>query len=175
MSKRHFTNKRKVLVIVGCIVLFYVGFYTGLTSYRDSILPQEVAQYNPPSRAELLKLINSERAKAGVAPLDKDVSLDVSAQMKADDMDANHYFGHIDKNGKQGYSYIVDIVGTKTCQYISENIDLANTPEGNSATAHVKSWMNSPDHRTALLDAKYTVTGFGIAGNNVVEHFCQPA
>jgi len=28
-------------------------------------------------------------------------------------------------------------------------------------------------HHTAMIDAKYTLTGFGIANDQIVEHFCQ--
>lgn len=50
---------------------------------------------DPPTREELLKLVNEERAKNGVAALTEDARLDTSAQRKADDMATYHYFNHV--------------------------------------------------------------------------------
>src|SRR5262249_44174159 len=46
----------------------------------------------PATREELLRLVNDERAKVGVAPLAVDERLNGSAQRKTDDMAKFNYF-----------------------------------------------------------------------------------
>lgn len=125
----------------------------------------------PPTIAELLSLVNAERAKVGVAPLTEDVRLDKSAQRKSDDMLAYNYFGHVSPHdGEHGYQYIND-VGI-SCKTDSENIT-ENTIVNDTQHA-VNAWINSKLHYEAMVSSNYTETGFGISGNFIVEHFCQP-
>lgn len=110
----------------------------------------------PPTVDELLRLVNEERAKVGVAPLVIDPLLNQSAQMKSDDMALNNYFGHVDANGKHGWDYINDV--NKRCTSASENIVGVAT-----ATGAIDWWMGSDSHRLALQDPKYESTGIGIS------------
>jgi len=130
-----------------------------------------VAQAQPPTRAELLKLVNEQRAKAGVAPLKEDKRLDWSAQAKADDEVIYNYFGHF-RDGKFIGQQFIDDTGI-TCTLDDENLQRENYGP-NTAKADVASWMTSTPHRKAILDPNYTLTGFGIDKNEIVEHFCQP-
>jgi uncharacterized protein YkwD len=157
------------------IIVSVFAALVGSAIYMGSI-QSSASVVNPPTRVELLKLVNAERAKVGVAPLTEDARLDQSAQMKADDMLKNHYYSHISPvTGRQGYLYIEDTMGQYTCSYISENIDEIDTDDPTKITAalHVYSWMHSTLHREAMLNSRYTLTGFGIDGNLAVEHFCQ--
>lgn len=123
----------------------------------------------------LLKSVNEERRKVGVQPLILDERLNKSAQAKSDSMMAERVLSHTDKNGKQGYTYIFDYVGD-TCTYASENISL--TREVNTSnTKIIDGWVGSKPHYEAMTDSKYTLTGFGIAKDDiswyVTQHFCQ--
>lgn len=128
--------------------------------------PQSIS---PPTIDELFALINAERAKVGVAPLAINPLLNKSAQMKADEMVIDGY-GHVNSSGKHGYSFIDD-VGAR-CSYGSENNNAAIT-----SVEAVEEWMGSPSHRQAILDPRWSETGFGIAKYAdyyyVVQHFCQ--
>lgn len=56
------------------------------------------------------------------------------------------------------------------CSKSSENIYWGRAT--NTTQGALNWWMNSKPHHDAILNSEYTLTGFGIAGNKVVEHFC---
>ena len=117
-------------------------------------------------------MVNAERAKVGVAPLVIDERLNQSAQKKSDDMFTNNYFGHVSPvDNRHGYEYAHDVM--PECLYVSENLTDNMTPQNNTSIQAIYAWMHSEPHRLALQDSKYTLTGFGISGAKITEHFCQ--
>lgn len=120
---------------------------------------------------ELLRLVNEERAKVGVAPLVINDKLNQSAQYKAQDMFDNNYFAHkvpgTDRNN--GLDYL-DSIDEGLCRNVSENVSW--NKYGNAPQSTMSSWINSPSHYKAMINPDYTYTGFGIAGDKIVEHFC---
>jgi uncharacterized protein YkwD len=117
----------------------------------------------------LFTMINDERAKAGVKPLVRDTRLDTTAQSRADDMVARHYFSHRDPVTDEN---MVDILKSQSqCTYASENIISSGTTDRNAAA--IEWWLNSPAHKKAMLDPDYETTGFGINGDIGVQHFCD--
>ena len=154
-------------LLIGLVLGASAG--VGITAYSVQKTPK-VAN-SEPTRAQLLALVNAERARNHVAPLKEDPRLDASAQMKAQDEVTYHYFGHVSPHdGKHGYEYIND-VGI-SCKTDSENLHWAN-PDILTAKETVDGWISSAPHHKAMIDPSYTLTGFGIDGNQVVEHFCQ--
>lgn len=148
------------LVIVSFLILALVsGSTTAETALKE------------PTPATLLTLVNKERERYGAEPLILDERLNRSAQLKAADMDANHYFNHVDSTGKHGYTYVTD-VAPDLCQEEGENI--TDNIIVNDAAHAVEAWINSPPHHKAMIDKASVLTGFGIAGTKIVEHFCQP-
>lgn len=125
----------------------------------------------PPTVDELLRLVNEERAKVGVAPLVLDPLLNQSAQYKAQDMVDRNYFAHTDPvTGKNnGLDYALSI-GAQCPVWISENLFWAKYDKTESAT---DSWMNSKPHKEAMLDGRYESVGFGVHDWRVVAHFCD--
>ena len=107
--------------------------------------------------AELLTRIDAERREAHRRPLVLDPRLSAAAQRHADDMLAQSYFAHRDRDGKTvreraraaGYEWTA----------IGENIAL----DQQSVKEVVESWMRSPGHRENILDRRYTQTGIGLA------------
>lgn len=121
-------------------------------TYTDSSAPQisETAK-------ETARLVNIERAKAGLSALAIDGQLSKIATIKAEDMNKNNYFAHTsptygspwDMAKKLGYTY----------QSFGENIAMGQrTP-----AEVVKAWMNSPGHKANILSKSYTNIGAGIA------------
>lgn len=160
------------------LIVLVIGLVIGLgiSSNSDAKTAQAsqktaTVKANPPTRAELLKLVNAERAKYHVAPLKIDSRLNTSAQEKANQEVKYNYFGHMYKGVFTGQQFI-DQTGI-TCTIDSENLDRTNSGAITSQ-GYVESWMGSKPHREALLSPRYTLTGFGIAGNEAVEHFCEP-
>jgi uncharacterized protein YkwD len=113
----------------------------------------------------IFDLVNNERTQRGLKPLVRDVRLDTSAQIKADDMAVNNYFGHINPTtGVNGPT----LIPVGMCSYKSENI-IAGWPIN---TGVVSGWVNSELHRDAILDSRYTLAGVAVSGDKVVQHFC---
>lgn len=155
-----------MLITLGIILAIGMALF-----YRPTAYPPVAKAVDPPAptSASLLELVNAERAKNNAAPLVEDSRLDQSAQFKADDMHNRQYYSHVDPTtGRMnGLDMIISLTG-QTCSYVSENL-----VEAYSSQQAMDEWISSPDHHAAMINAKYTLTGFGINGNKVVEHFCQ--
>lgn len=153
------------------LVLLY-GFSALVVGLGRKYMPADpsVATVIAPTTAELITAVNTERTNAGVPALTEDPRLDGSAQTKANDMQTNGY-GHVDPSGKQGYEYAKAAI--PECYTVSENLGAAQR-----TSEAISEWLGSPDHKAALLDSKYALTGFGIAAHEdyfyIVEHFCEP-
>lgn len=138
---------------------------------RDApVVEAEKPKPTPPNADEMLRLVNEERAKVGSTPLRYDPRLQRSAQAKADDMISKGYYGHKDSSGKEGYTLVFEYA--PECRYASENLT-GLFPQDFSSEGALSNWKESTAHFNALIDAKYDLTGFGIAGDKVVEHFCD--
>lgn len=142
--------------------------------YQQSIIKVVKAskyEYGPPDPEEMLELINQERARAGVAPLVIDESVQKVAQMKADDMNARGYFQHNILGTDYTLTVEMYVIMNSRCKSSSENI--YKYALGTSQRAF-NWWKNSKPHYEAMKDPKYTHTGFGVAGpeNKTVQHFC---
>ncbi len=128
--------------------------------------------YIPPTKESLLEAVNAERAKVGVKPLVVDPRIEASAQLKANDMVEKNYFGHIIPGTDKVLSPEMDRLLSSACVDSSENIYFG-TKEYWSTTEAIKWWYNSHPHREAMLSNRSEITGFGIAGDKIVQHFCD--
>ena len=172
-----YNTDMKKLLISSAVVLSLLMVGAGAFVFYVGNMPDEVVatqtvepESKPPTVDELLRLVNEERAKVGVAPLVIDARLNQSAQKKADDMVKNNYFAHVSPvDGRQGYEYISD--GVPGCVYGGENLR-KNLEANNTSLEAIKGWNSSLPHREAMVDSEYTKTGFGISGDKIVEHFC---
>lgn len=177
-KKKGSRSKTVVFYTLGAlIVLSMIGQLLSYTEARP--VPTQTSQQvrvqvaqTPPTRAELLKLVNAERKKAGVAPLKEDKRLDWSAQQKADDMQKYNYFGHF-RNGVFIGQQLIDQTGI-SCRLDSENLQDETNLKPITPRGIVEVWKTSKSHYEAMISSKYTLTGFGITDNQTVEHFCQP-
>ncbi len=140
-------------------------------------------------RAQMLGLINAERAQAGRAPLSLDEALNAVAQGRSRDMVDRNYFAHqIPAGGAQlpRGGMVFDILDKQGAQYqmVGENIALNNYPNFYPMPRTVQQTntdlMNSPEHRSNLLESTYTKVGLGFAVEKgtgkfiVTEVFLQP-
>ena len=104
---------------------------------------------------EVVRLVNAERAKYGLAALALDETLCGYARVKSQDMHDQGYFSHTSPT----YGSPFDMMRTFGVSYRSagENIAMGySTPE-----AVVAAWMNSAGHRANILSANYTTLGVG--------------
>lgn len=157
-----------LLAAFGCVT--YVVYANALKVESEPTVT--AVKPEPATVGTLLSRVNEERAKVGVAPLTLDPAINATAQRKADDMFANNDTDHIDANGEHGYMYMKD-AGIR-CSYGGENLTSNSDFETPMpASEAISAWLNSGPHREAMLDPKYTSTGFGIKSWAIVEHFCQ--
>ncbi|WP_037858026.1 sigma-70 family RNA polymerase sigma factor [Streptomyces sp. NRRL S-340] len=106
--------------------------------------------------AQVVALVNKERANAGCGPLTEDPRLDAAAQGLSDDMAARDFFDHTDPDGKDPGRRIT-AAGYRWSTY-GENI-----ARGQQTPASVMdSWMHSPGHRANILNCSFKNIGVGV-------------
>ena len=120
-------------------------------------LPYQVADTRPRPEleAQMLALVNGERAAVGLAPLAPDTELREVARRHSADMFARGYFAHVTPEGRGPFDRIreADI----TFRTAGENLALAPTV----TVAHT-GLMNSPGHRANILRPAFGRVGIGI-------------
>ncbi|WP_370415083.1 CAP domain-containing protein [Streptomyces fradiae] len=107
------------------------------------------------AEAEVVRLVNAERAKVGCVPVRSDAELAALAGAFSADMAARNFFDHTDPDGATPWSRaqkagVSDLGG--------ENIARGQV----DAAAVMKSWMASDGHRANILNCDYTALGVGV-------------
>lgn len=103
--------------------------------------------------AEVVRLVNVERAKYNLAPLTMDKALSAAAQIRA--QEANSKFSHTRPNDKSCFTVLAE-------QGISYRAAGENIAKGQQSPAQVvQAWMDSPGHRANIL-GDYTKIGVGV-------------
>ncbi|MGY9064993.1 CAP domain-containing protein [Streptomyces sp. CAS3] len=107
------------------------------------------------AEAEVLKLVNDERAKAGCSALSANSALTNLAESFSDDMAARGFFSDTDPDGKSPWdrATAAGVTGLG-----AENI--ARGPADPAAV--VKAWMASPEHRANILNCDFHTLGVGV-------------
>ncbi|WP_441247922.1 sigma-70 family RNA polymerase sigma factor [Kitasatospora sp. McL0602] len=105
---------------------------------------------------QVIDLVNTERSKAGCAPVKSNALLQKAAQGHSDDMAARNFFDHTNPDG-QGPQARIDATGYRWSTW-GENIAQG---QGDPA-AVMDSWMNSSGHRANILNCAFTELGVGI-------------
>lgn len=108
-----------------------------------------------------LRLVNQERAKAGLSPLSWNDKVAAVARAHSFDMAEYNYFSHKGLDGS-----FVDDRARKlrmgAWQAIGENIAFLKGFENPVAVA-VEKWLRSAGHRGNMLDPRWTETAIGLA------------
>lgn len=114
--------------------------------------------------AVVVSKTNAERQSDALGALERNVTLDRAAQMKAEHMAQNGYFSHYSPDGvspwywfaQAGYGFI----------HAGENLAVHFNDSGQV----VKAWMDSPTHRANIMNGTYTEIGIGIAKGTFEGH-----
>jgi uncharacterized protein YkwD len=110
-----------------------------------------------PVEQEVIDIINGERARQGLAPLNSDPRLTEAAAIHSIDMAGGGFFAHQGSDGsgpdervaREGYRW----------RYVAENIGCGqDTPQ-----RIVSSWLGSQGHRDNMLSADATDIGVALA------------
>lgn len=107
--------------------------------------------------AVVVDLTNKERGEFSEKPLVRNATLDVAAKLKAEDMAKNEYFAHYSPTDVSPWHWF-DEAGY-VYAYAGENLAIHFT----DSTEVVDAWMNSPSHRSNIVNGLYTEIGVGTA------------
>ena len=110
--------------------------------------------------AEVVRLVNIERKKAGLAELKHNWELSRVARYKSEDMRDKGYFAH----NSPTYGTPFQMMKSFGISYrtAGENIAKGQT----TPAAVVNAWMNSSGHRANILNPSFTEIGVGYASGN---------
>ena len=109
------------------------------------------------SEAEVLRLVNVERALAGCSPLRSNSLLVGVARAHSLDMGRHDYFAHNSQDGRSPFDRM------RAAGYsgglMGENIAAGQRTPG----AVMDAWMHSEGHRANILNCGFHVIGIGVA------------
>ena len=132
----------------------------------DLIYPGQVLtiptddSYAKEFEAEVVRLVNRERKKAGLSELKHNWELSRVARYKSEDMRDKGYFSHTSPTYGSPFQMMRSFgISYRTA---GENIAKGQT----TPAAVVKGWMNSPGHRANILNSSFTEIGVGYASGN---------
>lgn len=108
---------------------------------------------------EVIRLVNIERAKYGLAALKENWELSRVARYKSQDMHDNRYFDHT--SPVYGSPFTMIRAFGLTYRSAGENIAAGYA----SPSTAVRAWMNSEGHRANILNASYREIGVGYVAN----------
>jgi len=111
---------------------------------------------------QILILVNKEREKAGLAPLNLSPELSEAAKKKASDMFNKNYWAHVSPTGitpwyfitSSGYNYL----------YAGENL----AKDFSTSEEVVQAWMKSPTHRANILKPEYKDIGLTVMNGSLL-------
>jgi uncharacterized protein YkwD len=120
-------------------------------------LPYKVGDTRPRPdlEAQMLEMVNRERAEAGLKPLAADPPMTEVARRHSADMFARGYFSHVTPEGRSPF----DRINAASIAYRTAGENLALAPT--LSIAH-NGLMNSPGHRANILRPEFGRLGIGI-------------
>jgi uncharacterized protein YkwD len=125
--------------------------------------------------ANLHALINQQRVSAKIKPLTVSDKLVDSATAKCQDMLKKNYYTHSAPDGTPYTNFIKAQV--PAFKLSGENLGAGYT----DVNQLISDWMQSPQHKANILNAKFTTEGIASCGHSnqkpgivVVVHFLQP-
>ncbi len=124
-------------------------------------LDRSVSSYE----TEVVRLVNAERAKHGLAPLSHNWELSRVARYKSQDMADKGYFTH----NSPTFGSPFDMMKAFGISYRTAGENIAKGQK--SPAAVVNAWMNSSGHRANILNSSYTQIGVGYVANG--NHWTQ--
>ena len=128
-------------------------------SPRPTTPPPPPASGNAALEAEVLTIVNTERAKAGCPAVTADDRLTTAARAHSADMAARNYFSHTTPEGVEFATRITD-AGYRWSG-AGENIAKGQrTPQ-----AVMTAWMNSAGHKANILNCGFKNLGVGVAAD----------
>lgn len=148
----HILRHRVIFLLLGVIIFAEFVFLA-----QVFVIFPEIKLYGEILRSVLTEETNSNRLAGNVPTLKINSLLTEAAQEKANDMAQKSYFAHTSPEGITPW-YWIDKVGYQYI-YAGENLAI-NFSDSKDV---VDAWMNSPSHRSNILNGNYTEMGLGVA------------
>ncbi len=116
---------------------------------------------------EVVRLVNEERKKAGLAPFTHSQELSRVARFKSQDMADKNYFSH----NSPTYGDPFTMMKSFGINYRTAGENIAKGYQ--SAQSVVNGWMNSPGHRANILNPNFGTIGVGYVVKNGTTYWTQ--
>jgi len=143
-----------VLSLLAAIIARFYLLYTAPPS------PEKVSGLTA-REAEILGLVNQERARAGQPPLKFSPRLAVIARGHSYDMALRHYLAH---NSPDGVAPAERIAGAGIGYHaVGENVYMDDADPADMPRRAMNGWLKSPAHHANIVSGTFTETGVGIA------------
>ena len=154
-SNRH-THKRPCPLLAALLCLLPLSLAAAPALAASSV----VAHYTTASPSALEQtaqnLLNSDRARYGLAPLALDPELSRIARIKCEDMRDNRYFAHVSPT----YGDVRQMLRTFGYSYAGAGENIAHHATVEKAQA---AFLSSVGHRRNIMSKAYTKVGIGVA------------
>lgn len=154
-------------VSAGAARLPQSGFsFTYRPGYTQTVSrPSQSAQPNSSYAAQVVSLVNAERAKQGLSALTVSIKVQQAAQTRAGELKSS--FSHTRPSGASCFTALTEAGVSYT--RAGENIAYGQS----SPAAVVQAWMNSSGHRTNILSRDFTTIGVGYTVVNGTAYWSQ--
>lgn len=128
----------------------------------DSVTPTTPSTPTVPNgirtlESEVISLVNTERARAGVPALTENNELTRVARIKSNDFIENNYFSH----NSPTYGTPFEMLRSFGIKYTAAAENIAKGQ--GTAQDVMNTWMNSQGHRANILNSTYNQIGVGVA------------
>ncbi len=143
------------LGVIGAMAARIDGFHAARIQTASIQSPLAAQEFR------LLKLVNDQRVRAGVVPLQFSPRLMAAARNHSRDMAARRYLGHDSPAGDTP----ADRVRAAGINYdeLGENVYRGYAPDAGALPERVvNAWMQSPAHRANLLSPDFRLGAVGI-------------
>lgn len=154
-------------VSAGAARLPQSGFtFTYRPGYTQTVSrPSQSAQANSSYAAQVVSLVNTERAKQGLSALTVSTKVQQASQTRAGEL--NTSFSHTRPSGASCFTALTEAGVSYT--RAGENIAYGQS----SPAAVVQAWMNSSGHRANILSRDFTTIGVGYTVVNGTAYWSQ--
>jgi uncharacterized protein YkwD/soluble P-type ATPase len=136
----------------------------------DFYLPDVVPTSYKDIEIAFLSRLNGQRQSSGLRPLQASTALNLLADIRVRQMIDQGYVGHVDPYGYTMYVELLNLFAISYSQ-AGEIVGKISASSGDPSLGIVTAFMNSPDHRSNILAADFSLVGVGEADSPDGTHY----